>query len=189
METRGLQSYVLQLNSDTPTPGGGSAAAYVASMSVALVNMALKISIKRKKFLENSQEVQTFVHQQIAFFDQEVIDLLAFMQQDEQAFSAFLTAYQQKESNLQPYLLACLLVPAQLAKRVLTLVEIYHQVAPFIVASIKGDLKMGYFFARAVLQGCLDNITINLEGITDLQLKADSLQLIQHIITTIQNLE
>lgn len=189
METRTLKQYVAQLNSDAPTPGGGSAAAYVAALSVSLVNMALKISIKRKSFQLFSEQEKEMVQDQLTFFYQQSLYLPTYMQQDEVAFARFLKALQEKDKDIEIYQLECLRVPSELACLMMDLIKRYHQVSPYIVASIIGDLKMGLFFARAVLQGCLDNIEINLKGLSDLQKKADSLQLIQAIKTSIQSLD
>jgi glutamate formiminotransferase/formiminotetrahydrofolate cyclodeaminase len=187
METRTLQDYRKALNSDAPSPGGGSAAAYVASLAVSLVNMALKISKKRKRFLQYTAEEQAFIERTIVFFNHESEQLLDYMQQDEVAFSDFLFAMQQKRP-LESYRFECLRVPSELAARVLHLISLFQQVRPYIVDSIIGDLHMGLYFSKAVLQGCKDNIEINLQGLEDVQRKENALQLIKTIEQVIQSL-
>lgn len=44
-----LKSYLEELSSDAPVPGGGSVAAYAASLAMGLTQMVGRISLKRKK--------------------------------------------------------------------------------------------------------------------------------------------
>ncbi len=187
MNERTLTSYLAELNSDQPAPGGGSAAAYVASCATALVNMALKVSIKRKSFLNYSLEEQTKVHTLIDYFDQSIRILKDYMEQDEMAFRTFLQALKEKKDTTS-YQNECLRVPYELSKLVVEQIEHYKVATPYVVASIKGDLDMGFILSKAVLQGCIVNMEINLQGSVDLQLKYDSLQWIQTLKTMIHRL-
>lgn len=189
MEKRTLLEYLEALNSDKSSPGGGSAAAYVASLSVASVNMALKISIKRKSFLELPFEKQKQAEKAIVYFNESAIELIKYMQLDEKAYGEYLSALKEKDTNIEKYQKECLRIPSELAKKMLELIDEYYKVEEFIVSTIKGDLKMGFFFARAVLQGSLDNISINLKGLKDEKIQKETKDLIEKINRVIPSLD
>jgi formiminotetrahydrofolate cyclodeaminase len=83
--------------------------------------------------------------------------------------------------NIHPYQEACLQVPMLLAREVLVLMDDFNAMSPYIVKSIVGDLEMGLILATAVLKGCVVNMKINLQGLNNQALLAESLALIQKI--------
>ena len=51
-----IKEYLAKLSSAEPTPGGGSAAAYLSGIGIALALMSGNVSIKRKSFQQRSEE-------------------------------------------------------------------------------------------------------------------------------------
>ncbi len=56
--TRNCPSFIDELAAPTPTPGGGSAAAYAAAMGAGLVSMVAGLTIGKKKYAEVEAQMQ-----------------------------------------------------------------------------------------------------------------------------------
>lgn len=83
-----LRSFVQELASDSPAPGGGSVAALAASMGAALVSMVASLTVGKEKYRDNweaMEEVRARGNELHA-------RLLDLMEADTEAFNAFMAA-------------------------------------------------------------------------------------------------
>ena len=81
-----LRSFVQELASDSPAPGGGSVAALAASMGAALVSMVASLTVGKEKYRDNweaMEEVRARGNELHA-------RLLDLMEADTEAFNAFI---------------------------------------------------------------------------------------------------
>lgn len=77
------------LAAGTPTPGGGSAAAYCGAMAAGLVSMVARLSIGKKKYADVEKRMQAIAHRAETLRTQ----LTAAVDEDAAAFNAVMDAY------------------------------------------------------------------------------------------------
>lgn len=82
------KDFVDQLAAGTPTPGGGSAAAFAGAMAASLAVMVARLTTGKKKYAEVEKRMGTIIEDA----DNLRFQLLESMQQDSAAFESWMTA-------------------------------------------------------------------------------------------------
>lgn len=91
-------AFLDSLAAGTPTPGGGSAAAYAGAMGAALVGMVARLTVGKKKYAEVEAQMTEILSQA----ERLRRELTALVDEDAAAFEAILTAFKlPKESEAQ----------------------------------------------------------------------------------------
>jgi glutamate formiminotransferase/formiminotetrahydrofolate cyclodeaminase len=162
-----------QLASGSPTPGGGSAAAYAGAMGAALVAMVARLSIGKKQYAEVEAEMQAILQ------ESEVLrsDLSAAVGEDADAFDAILAAFKlPKASNdeklarskcIQAATLHAAEVPLDVAHKAVRIIELALQVAFSGNINAISDGASGAALAQAALTGAGYNVRINILDLKD----------------------
>lgn len=153
---------------DTPTPGGGSVAAYVGAMAVSLVLMSIRISMKRKVFRTLPEEEQANVRANVAIVELAHEAFLQYYEEDIQAYATFMAGlpYANQEAK-EAKLTRCLEVPYELAE--FTIRTGYEALAlePYISPMIRSDYTLAYSLWSVVLQASASNIRANLASLSN----------------------
>src|SRR5581483_120286 len=91
-----IADFLDQLASASPAPGGGSAAALAGALGAALVAMVCRLTIGRKNYQHLDQEFEKILTRA----DDLRADLMRLMDEDAEAYSHVMEAYQlPKESE------------------------------------------------------------------------------------------
>ncbi|HTV60250.1 MAG TPA: glutamate formimidoyltransferase [Verrucomicrobiae bacterium] len=157
----------------TPTPGGGSAAAFAGALAASLGQMVAALSRKKKS--------------QAAFADS-LSDILAELRDsadalskatdlDAASFDAVMAAYKLphstsdeervRESAIQSALQGAATVPLEVARRSADVFEKLGQLEPMSSSSMLSDIRVGRFLASAAVQGAVENVRINAGSISE----------------------
>lgn len=183
-----LQSFLQAVDSDRPTPGGGSVAAYVASLALALARMCGHISFKKKAFLALTSNQQTHLLNEfktLQTLEQQCYDLIT---KDMDVFNHYMDVFRlpketpQRDLRLEQATIDCFRVPQNLAQLLLSTVPLIDHLAPYVSTSVQSDLLMAYILLRAGLESALINMKINLNYLNDATIINDY----QNLKTTIQ---
>lgn len=168
-----LHDYARKLASADPTPGGGSAAAAVASLAAGLVRMVAELTAGSPKFadvaprakalgaiaLALSEELIVCVDEDVAAFDK-VSDAYALPKADDAQKSARSAAIQRALAGAaQPPLRV-----VELAERVCGLAA---ELVDFGTPNAVSDLGCAAAFAQAAAQGAALNVEINARSLKD----------------------
>jgi len=157
----------------TATPGGGSVAALAAALAASLGQMVAGLSRKKKS--------------QTAYMDQlsaaadalrKAADRMAeAIDSDAASYEAVLKAFklpqstpeeqQRRDVAVQQAMKGAADVPAKVAEAAVEIYEWLGQLEGIISASMISDLRVGRLMAAAAARGALENVSINLDGITD----------------------
>ncbi len=168
-----LRDFCDELASESPAPGGGSAAALLAALGASLGTMVANLSAGRKGWEDRLEEFSCWAEKGQNLKDQ----LLALIQQDTDAFRQILRAkslpreHQEqrilREQAIQSGTEASILVPLQvmqLASRCFELVEFMATRGnPHAVS----DAGVAALCTRAAIQGAFFNVQINAATIRD----------------------
>ena len=165
MET--LDSYLTELASASATPGGGSAAMFVAAAGAALLAMVCRISAANPKFTQQQQAANGIAEQADALRD----EFLQARHRDEAAFDRVVQAQRMPKENdeqrtargvaLEQALQTAAAVPLELAGRILVTMRLATEALAIENQNLVSDLACAAEFSSAAVRGCAYNVQIN----------------------------
>jgi len=157
----------------TPTPGGGSAAAFAGAMAAGLVAMVARVTIGKKKYAEVEAEMVTAA-EQAEEVRKKLQDSVAA---DSEAFDEVMTAYKLpketeeeksvRSNTIQQAILKAALVPMKVAEHAIEVLQLTQIVAERGNSNAITDAGTAAALARSALSGASMNIQINLSGLED----------------------
>ncbi len=166
-------SFIDELASPVPAPGGGSAAAYAGAMGAALVSMVSGLTIGRKKYAEVEAEMQA-VH---VMAEKLRAEMTQAVEDDAAAFEAVMGAFKlPKETDeekatraaaIQSATLNAAYVPLQSVKNSVKIMELALKCAEHGNLNAISDAMSGFAMARACLTAAGYNVRINVNALPD----------------------
>ncbi|HLE36384.1 MAG TPA: glutamate formimidoyltransferase [Candidatus Acidoferrales bacterium] len=157
----------------TATPGGGSVAALAGALAACLGQMVAGLSRKKKSQAAYVEPLSAA----IAELHASAQSLAEAIDRDAASFEAVMAAMklpketpaeqQRREEAIQQATRRAAEVPMQVAEWAVSVYERLGQLEGMAAASIMSDLKVGRLMAAAGARGALENVAINLEGISD----------------------
>jgi glutamate formiminotransferase / formiminotetrahydrofolate cyclodeaminase len=164
-------SFLEDLASGEPTPGGGSASAYGAAMAASLVAMVGRLTIGKKKYEDVEGEVWPLIEQ--------AVELQGAMKEavtkDADAFEAYMKVRklpkdtdQQKSDRIQAIQAASINaaeVPLHVARNALTIMRLAKKMAELGNLNAITDAATAATFAEAAINGAGFNVRVNLLGL------------------------
>jgi formiminotetrahydrofolate cyclodeaminase len=168
-----LQTFLDELASGTPTPGGGSAAAAVGAMGAALVSMVCNLTIGREKFTG----VEARMKETLARSETLRAELSQLMTDDIEAYQAVMAAYRLPKDTeeekairteaIQSGLKKATLTPLATTRACAEVIELGQFVAESGNPNAASDAGAGAACAQAGLKAATLNVLINLGSIKD----------------------
>lgn len=166
-------SFIEELASPTPTPGGGSAAAYAGAMGAALVSMVAGLTVGKKKYAEVEAEMQAIR----VMAESLRKELTHAVDDDASAFEALMGTFklpketeEQKTARNAAILNATLnaaRVPLHVASDSVKVMELAIKCARRGNLNAISDAMSGFAMARAALTAAAYNVRINLNSPED----------------------
>ena len=166
-------TFLDELASAAPAPGGGSAAAYAGAMGAGLVSMVAGLTIGRKKYAAVDAQMQTI----LAESESLRAELSAGVAEDAAAFEAVLAAFRlpkdsenlerQRAAEIERATLQAAHVPLQAATRAVRVIELALQVVADGNLNAISDGASAAALARAALTAAGTNVRINLNSLVD----------------------
>lgn len=168
-----LRELANELSADSPTPGGGSAAALAAALSASLAAMVANLTVGKKGYEEAEEEMK-----KVAVRAQQLKDeMLKAVDDDSRAFNRVMDAYrmpkateeQAKERDAAVELTSqgAALVPFGVLEKCVELLEAAKVVAERGNKNSLSDAGVAGLLAEAAAEGAYYNIKINLLNIKD----------------------
>ena len=168
-----LASFLDQVASAEPVPGGGSVAALSGALGASLVSMVCRLTIDKKGYESVSDEIQSILPR-AEKLEHELRDL---MQADNDAYARVMDAYKLPKSTdaekvartnaIQDALKHASSVPLQVAERCAQVLELALPVSAKGNKNAASDGGVGALMAEAGLRSAALNVSINLGSITD----------------------
>jgi methenyltetrahydrofolate cyclohydrolase len=162
-----LSEYLTQLASESPTPGGGSAATMVGAAGAALVAMVARICSANPKYAAH----RTLALELIAGADGLREELLHARERDEAAFDCVVAATampkgtdaekQARRTALDDALLHAAAEPLAAAEHALEVVRLAQRTLELNNMNLVSDVGCAAEFGRAALAACAYNVRIN----------------------------
>jgi glutamate formiminotransferase/formiminotetrahydrofolate cyclodeaminase len=172
-QTRDCPSFIDELAAPTPTPGGGSAAAYSAAMGAGLVAMVAGLTMGKKKYADVEAQMQAIrVHA-----EKLREDLTYAVDDDAGAFEAVMGAFRlpkdtpeqkaARKSSIQSATLNAAHVPLHVAEGAVKVMELALRCVESANVNAISDAASAAAMAKAGLMAAGYNVRINVAGLPD----------------------
>ncbi len=168
------QVFLDELADGTPTPGGGSAAAYAAAMAASLVAMVARLTIGKKKYAAVEGRMQVIAAQADGLRS----ELSAAVERDAQAFEGVLTASRlpkateaekaARQVTLEHATLQAAAVPLDVARQAAQVIELAAEVAETGNPNAVSDALSAAALAHAGLKAAAANVRVNMAELQDM---------------------
>jgi len=158
-----------ELSSAEPAPGGGSAAAFAGAMGAALVAMVARLTIGRKAYASVEGEARRVLE---AATDAMSV-LRALVQADAAAYGLVRLAYQTPKTDpgrlgqIDQALLGAARTPLETARAAVAVIKLAQAIRAVGNKNARSDATVGEQLARTALAGALENVRVNVAGLSD----------------------
>ncbi len=170
------KDFLDQVAAGTPTPGGGSAAAYAGSMAASLVSMVARLTVGKKKYADVEKRMWQIIDQAEALR----LQLLETMQQDSAAFEAWMSANRlpkdteeqqaQRAAALETAVINAVEVPLKTMSQSVEAMKLALEMAEKGNINAISDAGSAGEMANAGITAAGYNVRINCPGLTDTSL-------------------
>ncbi|MDF2887589.1 MAG: Formiminotransferase-cyclodeaminase [Lacrimispora sp.] len=162
-----VSTFLEELSSKKPTPGGGGAAALGGAQGVALGEMVINLTLGKKKYADVEEEMQLL----LVRLEEIRTEFLRLADEDARVFAPLAAAYglpsgteeekKHKDEVLETHLLAASLVPKAIMELALEAINIMDILAHKGSRLAVSDVGVGVSFLRTALLGAKMNVSIN----------------------------
>lgn len=169
---KSVREFVQEVNSSSPTPGGGGVSALVGALGSSLVAMYLHLSMNKKKFTEASDEVQQMIQEKMDKLQLSIQGFLDCIDMDAEAFNTVINAYKLPKSNEEEIQVrqeaiaqaseVAIAPPMQILESGCFILTLLDDILPYGNNSVVSDYAIGIILLEAAIQGAAYNIYINL---------------------------
>ncbi|MFI9388657.1 cyclodeaminase/cyclohydrolase family protein [Kutzneria sp. NPDC052558] len=178
MREQTIGSWLGELASAEPAPGGGAVAAMHAAMAAGLVSMVCELTVGRPKYAEHEATMRE-VLKEAAERREEAVGLA---EEDAKAFKGVTDAYklpkgtdEEKASRtkaIQEALVEAAEVPLRTAALAAGILELAKRIRPGANVNVLSDVAVAAVSARAALQAAAVNVAVNRASMTDVVARA-----------------
>ncbi len=168
------------LSSQTPTPGGGAAAAVCGAMGCSLLLMAARTTLKRKN---TPLDARPLLEGSIEKLERILTQLKTYAVQDARAYESYLMAAKLPKNNparpqaVQEALWQATLVPAHTAQACKQVLAELEADKPLIDKIILSDVACARHLLNSAVACCAENVRVNTAFIT----QEDRVKQLQHL--------
>jgi formiminotetrahydrofolate cyclodeaminase len=170
---KSISEFLAELKSDSPAPGGGSAAALVGAIGAALGIMVGNLTISSAKYEAVHEESRKLALD----FEVCLAALEKYIDEDTEAFTKVMKAYKLPKSTeeekmvrlgtIQEALKAASSLPFEVAKICLKVLELSGKILSIGNANAASDAAVAGRMAQAAMWSAIYNVRINLGSIKD----------------------
>ncbi|MEC9485661.1 MAG: cyclodeaminase/cyclohydrolase family protein [Candidatus Izemoplasma sp.] len=169
--------FIEAVDSNKPTPGGGSVSALVATLGTALSGMLGKLTIHKKAFRNRNIDVQKQFHDTLAKIHSSKEILLSLVDKDTEAFNEIMNAFKMSKETetdklarlhaIEQATIEAIEVPYQVAEESLNVLKQLDTLIQYGNINAISDVGVGILLLSSGIEGALFNIKINLSMLKD----------------------
>jgi formiminotetrahydrofolate cyclodeaminase len=164
-----IEEFLENLESSSPTPGGGTSAAIGAAISCALIAMVANLTIGKKNYEKKEKEAKEILKAVLVLKEK----CMKLADDDSNAFMEVMNAYKlskedkNRKEKIQRSLKKAVEIPLMVAKISKTLIAFAKVMAKIGNKNAYSDAKSAEYFAKASEKSAMENVKINMPFITD----------------------
>jgi formiminotetrahydrofolate cyclodeaminase len=170
-----IKEFLLVTAGDDPVPGGGSVSALCGALSAALGQMVTNLTIGRKKYIEQEENMKELAVVFNSCLDEFAKDIDADSDAYDTVFSAYKLPKETEEEKtirtqkIQEATKIAAEVPFHVAQKAYKMMDFINIVAKTGNQNAVTDACVAMMCARTAILGALLNVRINLTSINDLE--------------------
>lgn len=171
-----LDGWLDELAGGAPSPGGGSAAALAGALAAALVAMVARLTVGRKAYAA----VDNRAREILAEAEQLRQELRRLVDDDAAAYEMVSIAYKIPKADLHraraidDALITATRTPGDVARRAGRVLVLAVEIEKIGNKNAASDARVAGLLARTAIEGAVENIKVNIAGMTDRE-RADKL--------------
>ncbi len=183
-----VASFLDQLASSEPVPGGGSAAALGAALSAALLSMVCNLTIGKKAYKEHDATMREALERAQDLRQ----SATALMQHDTEAYTEVMQAYRlpkgtseeqgRRQQAIEEALHQATTIPLRIAACCSDLITLSETVARHGNRWAVSDAGVAVLLAEASLHSALLNVDINLASIRDARFAQEARRQVEELL-------
>ncbi|HAX03619.1 MAG: hypothetical protein A2Y45_09130 [Tenericutes bacterium GWC2_34_14] len=172
-----VQSFIHEVDSKSPAPGGGSVSALMSAMGVALMRMVGHLSVDKKKFLALDSKIQFEFKDVVESLEVVKEEFMHLIDQDTEAFNLIVKAYQMpknteeeitmRKEKIQEGTMKAIMVPLKVATLSLSALHQFDYILTYGNKQTISDLGVATLSLSSGALGAIMNVMINLPGLDD----------------------
>ncbi|KAA0124573.1 methenyltetrahydrofolate cyclohydrolase [Methylobacterium sp. P1-11] len=188
-ETDSIETFLTELASAAPTPGGGGAAAISGAMGAALVSMVCNLTIGKKKYVEVEAELKDV----LAKSEGLRVALTGMIGEDVQAFDAVMGAYglpkttddekATRSEKIQAALKTACDVPLACCRACRAVIDLAAITADKGNLNVVSDAGVAVLSAYAGLRSAALNVYVNAKGLEDRDFADERLKELEDLLS------
>lgn len=174
-----VNEFIDLVDSDTPTPGGGSSSALMSVLGLSLARMVGHLTVNKKKFKNLDENIQQDFNNSLISLLELKEKLIPLIDEDSESFNAIMKAFKlPKETEQEKKLrqekineatLIAIEIPFKVAKLSLEAFNYFEVILNYGNTSAISDLGVSVLSISSGVEGALYNVLINLIGFNDLE--------------------
>jgi len=187
-----VESFINEVDSNTPAPGGGSVSGVSALLGVALGRMVGHVTIPKKAFAKRTTEQQETFQQAFDELHDIKQALLPLVDEDTKAFNRIMQAYKMpKETKQEQYdrkeaielaTIYAIDVPLLVANYSFRALKLLPTIEQYGNKNALSDVGVAALQLTTAILGSLMNVKINVSGLKDEEKKADYIVQVETLI-------
>lgn len=176
-----IKTFVEELASSSPAPGGGSAAALAAALGSALGAMVFNLTVGKKVYNAYDEEIKAEILDSLNETNSNKDEFLALMEKDAEEFLELMKAFKLPKNNEEEKRIReaklvegykkSLEVPFTLAEKAFSMYKYIEISAKFGNKNAISDSGVAALLLQTAIESAVLNVKINLSGIKDEQYK------------------
>lgn len=188
-----VQTFLDELSSNSPAPGGGSVAALAGSMGAALTAMVCRLTIGKKKYAEVQIEMESSLREAEELRG----EFLRLVDEDTAAFKEVMAAFglpketaeqqARRSQAIQEATRKATLVPLEVMRHADRAIRLATVVAQKGNKNSVSDAGVGALMLQAACTGAAINVRINLGSLKDDQFVRETTEEVKSIVIRVEN--
>jgi formiminotetrahydrofolate cyclodeaminase len=168
-----LKSFLDELASSSPAPGGGSVAALAGALGAALTSMVCNLTIGKKKYADVESEMKKIVKQSEELRERFTV----LVEKDTEAFNKVMEAFSLPKDNeaqkalrnaaIEAATKEATMVPLEVMKHCIDAIALAQSVAAKGNKNSVSDAGVSALMLHAACESAALNVRINLSGLAD----------------------
>jgi methenyltetrahydrofolate cyclohydrolase len=177
-----VKAFVEELASNSPAPGGGSAAALSASLGSALGSMVFNLTIGKKAYNEYDEEKKRLVIKALEETNSSKDQFLNMMEQDAEEFLELMAAFKlpkvtdeekaYRDEKITKGYIKALEVPLKVAEKAFKIYDYIEIAAKYGNKNAVSDAGVAALLIQTAIESAVLNVKINLSSLKDEEYKA-----------------